>query len=76
MSRLRYYLDARNAPMWIKLLVTISVVLLMVLIPVLLIVRSGSQALASEINEITTNSVGPEQVSAVDKSVTLLYQLS
>ena len=69
MSRLRYYLDARNAPIWLKLLIGLGLVVLLVLIPAVLLIRSATDDLAVQFNQSTVTNVGSDQSTAVSNSI-------
>lgn len=69
MSRLRYFLDARNAPIWIKLLVTLGLVVLLLLISAAVIVRSVADDIALQLNENAVSNLGASQSTSISNSI-------
>jgi GAF domain-containing protein/HAMP domain-containing protein len=71
MSRLLQVLDARNTPIWLKLLLGVGLVVLLVLIPATLVIRSAVEELASNLNSTTVSTTGAEQITTINNSISL-----
>lgn len=69
MPRLRSFLDARNAPIWLKLLVGLGLVVLLLLIPAVLVVRSATDDIASQFNQNAVSSLGSGQSTSVSNAI-------
>ncbi|HYO87401.1 MAG TPA: GAF domain-containing protein [Candidatus Limnocylindrales bacterium] len=69
MSRLRSILDARNAPIWVKLLIGLGLVVLLLLIPAVLLIRGATDELATTFNESTVSNLGAAQSATISNSI-------
>jgi GAF domain-containing protein/HAMP domain-containing protein len=69
MSRLRDFLDARNAPIWVKLLVGLGLVVLLLLIPAVLIVRSVTDDVTLQFNQTAVRNLGAGQSTTVSNAI-------
>lgn len=70
-SRLLNTLDARNTPIWLKLLIGVILIVLLVLIPATFIVRSATEQLSSDLNTTTIENTGSDQATAINISIGL-----
>lgn len=69
MSRLLALLDPRNTPIWLKLFLGITLVMLFVLIPATLILRDASDDLSRQINVSGAENLGSSQTTTLTNAI-------
>ena len=69
MSRMLTWFDARNTPIWLKLLIGVGLILLLVLIPATIIIRGALDELGVQTNSTAIDNTGSSQATAVTSSI-------